>query len=206
MLISPRPRQFAQPILEHLRGLVHRSLPGVEETIKWSMPHYMLGGKNLAGMAGFKAHCAFTIHGEGRQGPNGGRCRNWHGPIRQDHHAGRSARRSGDDRTAPRRARSRCHERQRDQRPVARAPKPELPVPDELASALAANTVAQAQFDAFTPRRAANTTNGSARPKRPPRANAGWPRRSNGSPRARSATGSTKTAEAGYLTTPRYVI
>ena len=46
---------FAQPILRHLRAVVHRALPGIEETIKWSMPHFMLGGKNVAGMAAFKA-------------------------------------------------------------------------------------------------------------------------------------------------------
>lgn len=27
---------FAQPILEHLRDLVHRACPDVEETMKWS--------------------------------------------------------------------------------------------------------------------------------------------------------------------------
>ena len=56
---------FAQPILQHLRRLVHSALTGVEETIKWSMPHFMLRGKNVAGMAAFKAHCAFTIHVRG---------------------------------------------------------------------------------------------------------------------------------------------
>lgn len=32
------------------------------------MPHYVHNGKNLAGMAAFKAHCALVIHGDGRQG------------------------------------------------------------------------------------------------------------------------------------------
>ena len=59
---------FAQPILKHLRALVHATFPDTEETIKWGMPHFMVGGKNLAGMAAFKAHCAFVIHGQGRQG------------------------------------------------------------------------------------------------------------------------------------------
>ena len=40
---------FAQPILKHLRALVARALPDSEETIKWSMPHWTLGGKNVAG-------------------------------------------------------------------------------------------------------------------------------------------------------------
>ena len=59
---------FARPILEHLRALVHDTLPGVEEAIKWGMPHFVWKGKNVAGMAAFKAHCGFIIHGDGRQG------------------------------------------------------------------------------------------------------------------------------------------
>jgi uncharacterized protein YdeI (YjbR/CyaY-like superfamily) len=50
---------FAKPILKHLRALVHRGCPGVEETVKWSMPHFDYAGAPLAGMAAFKAHCAF---------------------------------------------------------------------------------------------------------------------------------------------------
>lgn len=63
---------FARPILEHLRALVHATLPDAGETIKWGMPHFTYKGKNVAGMAAFKAHCAFTIHGEGRQGESEG--------------------------------------------------------------------------------------------------------------------------------------
>src|SRR3569623_906146 len=59
---------FARPILEHLRALVHETRPGVEEAIKWGMPHFVWQGKNVAGMAAFKAHCGFIIHGDGRQG------------------------------------------------------------------------------------------------------------------------------------------
>lgn len=50
---------FAQPILTHLRQVVHSACPEVEETIKWGMPHFMYGGKLMAGMAAFKAHCTF---------------------------------------------------------------------------------------------------------------------------------------------------
>jgi uncharacterized protein YdeI (YjbR/CyaY-like superfamily) len=59
---------FARPILEHLRGLVHRTIPGAGEAIKWGMPHFTYKGKNLAAMAGFKAHCSFSIHGESHEG------------------------------------------------------------------------------------------------------------------------------------------
>ena len=49
---------FAKPILKHLRKVVHAGCPEVEETIKWSMPHFDHKGI-LAGMAAFKQHCAF---------------------------------------------------------------------------------------------------------------------------------------------------
>jgi uncharacterized protein YdeI (YjbR/CyaY-like superfamily) len=63
---------FARPILEHFRALVHKAVPEAEEAIKWGMPHFTYKGKNIAGMAAFKAHCAVIIHGEGRQGENEG--------------------------------------------------------------------------------------------------------------------------------------
>ena len=49
---------FAQPILQHLRDVVHAACPQVEETMKWSSPHFMYKGM-LCGMAAFKAHCTF---------------------------------------------------------------------------------------------------------------------------------------------------
>ena len=50
---------FAQPILRHLRTLVHEACPDVEETIKWGMPHFDYRGGMMCSMAAFKAHCAF---------------------------------------------------------------------------------------------------------------------------------------------------
>ncbi len=49
---------FARPILTHLRKLVHDACPDVEETMKWSFPHFEHEGV-LCSMASFKAHCAF---------------------------------------------------------------------------------------------------------------------------------------------------
>jgi len=49
---------FAKPILNHLRKLVHKACPDVEETLKWSMPAFMHEGI-LCGMAAFKEHCTF---------------------------------------------------------------------------------------------------------------------------------------------------
>ena len=50
---------FARPILAHLRTLVHDHAPGAEETLKWGVPHFVLNGQNLAGMAAFKEHATF---------------------------------------------------------------------------------------------------------------------------------------------------
>lgn len=142
---------FAQPILAHLRGIVHQALPGAVETIKWSMPHFQVGGKNVAGMAAFKAHCAFTIHGEGRHGPHGNDVEGGMGQygkitalddlppesvIVERLHAARDRVETGGSAT---------------KRPVAKAPKPELPVPAELAQALALHPAAQSNFDRFAP-------------------------------------------------------
>lgn len=49
---------FAQPILKHLRELVNKACPGVEETMKWSFPHFDYKG-SMCSMASFKNHCAF---------------------------------------------------------------------------------------------------------------------------------------------------
>jgi uncharacterized protein YdeI (YjbR/CyaY-like superfamily) len=50
---------FAQPILRHLRDIVHAACPDCEETLKWSSPSFMYKGKILAGFAAFKAHAVF---------------------------------------------------------------------------------------------------------------------------------------------------
>ena len=49
---------FARPILRRIRDVVHVGCPEVEETMKWSFPHFMHHGI-LCSMASFKAHCAF---------------------------------------------------------------------------------------------------------------------------------------------------
>ena len=36
--------EFAQPILKHLRELVHQTCPAVQETLKWSMPSFVHKG------------------------------------------------------------------------------------------------------------------------------------------------------------------
>jgi uncharacterized protein YdeI (YjbR/CyaY-like superfamily) len=55
---------FAQPILAHLRALVHKACPEVEETIKWSRPFFQYRGAILCNMSAFKEHCSFGFWGE----------------------------------------------------------------------------------------------------------------------------------------------
>jgi uncharacterized protein YdeI (YjbR/CyaY-like superfamily) len=54
-----RQADFARPILERIRAAVHAACPEAEETMKWSMPHFMYKGRMMAGMAAFKAHATF---------------------------------------------------------------------------------------------------------------------------------------------------
>src|SRR6202050_5064863 len=61
-LVKAQP--FAQPILTHLRELVHRGCPEVEETIKWSRPFFEYRGAILCNMSAFKEHCSFGFWGE----------------------------------------------------------------------------------------------------------------------------------------------
>lgn len=49
---------FARPVLKHLRLLVHQACPAVDETIKWSFPHFAYKGI-VCSMAAFKNHCSF---------------------------------------------------------------------------------------------------------------------------------------------------
>lgn len=49
---------FAQPILRRLRKVVHAGCPDVQETLKWSFPHFEHRGM-MCGMAAFKNHCTF---------------------------------------------------------------------------------------------------------------------------------------------------
>jgi uncharacterized protein YdeI (YjbR/CyaY-like superfamily) len=55
---------FAQPMLAHLRELIHKACPDVEETIKWSRPFFQYRGAILCNMSAFKEHCSFGFWGE----------------------------------------------------------------------------------------------------------------------------------------------
>ncbi|HET8690544.1 MAG TPA: YdeI/OmpD-associated family protein [Steroidobacteraceae bacterium] len=54
---------FAQPILKHIRKLMHKGSPRLEETIKWGVPTFERQGI-VAMMAAFKKHVAFGFWSE----------------------------------------------------------------------------------------------------------------------------------------------
>jgi uncharacterized protein YdeI (YjbR/CyaY-like superfamily) len=144
---------FAQPVLHHIRALVHATVPGLAETIKWGMPHFVLNGKNLAGMAAFKAHCAFVIHGDGRQGDGGKRdsgqsdAMGQYGKIAALADLPPEATLKANLLEAARRIESAGTAVKKKAPP--RAAKAEIPVPDDLAAAL--SDTARAVLDGFAP-------------------------------------------------------
>ena len=51
---------FAKPILNHIRRVVHAGCPEVEEALKWGMPSFIHHGI-LCNMAAFRGHCALAF-------------------------------------------------------------------------------------------------------------------------------------------------
>ncbi len=140
-------RDFAKPILNHLRGLVHEACPDVLETMKWSFPHFDYKGM-MCSMAAFKEHCAFSF---------------WKQPLLEQSAfpAERTAMGSfgritslkdlPDDKALEKLIA--CAARLNDEgikisRPVSKEKK-ELVVPDILTAALAADVLAAETFDGF---------------------------------------------------------
>ena len=52
--------EFARPILDHIRDVVHQAIPDVREEIKWGVPFFVHEGP-IAGIAAFKEHCAINL-------------------------------------------------------------------------------------------------------------------------------------------------
>jgi hypothetical protein len=46
-----RSADFAKPMLQRLRDIVHEACPDVEETLKWGMPSFQYAGGILSAMA-----------------------------------------------------------------------------------------------------------------------------------------------------------
>jgi uncharacterized protein YdeI (YjbR/CyaY-like superfamily) len=153
-----RAQPFAQPVMEHLRQLVHKACPEVEETIKWSRPFFLYRGAILCNMSAFKEHCSFGFWGEEmsdvlrgakvlREGGMGslGRISSLNdlppdnlllGWLREA-----AAFVDSGEYTSPIAAR----------RKVVKAPRPVLETPAELTAALKRNKKAAAAFSAFSP-------------------------------------------------------
>lgn len=132
---------FAQPILRHVRALVHSALPEAEEAIKWGMPHFMVGGKNVVGMAAFKAHAAVMNHGEDDSAEGMGTL----GKI-----ASLEELPPDEDLAARFRAAADAFISGKASKRAAK-PKPEIPVPEDFARALDAAPQARAFFDTLAP-------------------------------------------------------
>jgi uncharacterized protein YdeI (YjbR/CyaY-like superfamily) len=143
-------KPFARPVLLHLRELVHVVVPDAEETVKWGMPHFTYKGKNVAGMAAFKAHCAFIVHGDGRQdaGQKDGEGMGGYGKIADMADLPDDA----DLAAALKNAVASIDTRGTAQRPAKpAAAKTEIPVPQDFAAALGENPPAKATFDDLAP-------------------------------------------------------
>lgn len=56
-----RSADFAKPILEHIRDLVHIACPDVQEKIKWGFPHFDYREQMMCSMAAFKQHAVVSF-------------------------------------------------------------------------------------------------------------------------------------------------
>ncbi|HJR61900.1 MAG TPA: YdeI/OmpD-associated family protein [Vicinamibacterales bacterium] len=139
---------FAKPILKYIRKAVHAGCPEVEETLKWSAPHFDYKGV-MCGVAAFKEHIRFgfwksQLLDAGGRGVGEGMTQ--FGCVRSIDDlppektlvalVRQAARLNDEGVKAPRK------------RP---APKATLKTPPDFAAALKKNRKAQAAFDAFSP-------------------------------------------------------
>jgi uncharacterized protein YdeI (YjbR/CyaY-like superfamily) len=138
--------EFARPILKHLRAVVHEGCPDVEETMKWSMPHFDYAGGPLAGMAAFKAHCAFGFWKGSLIVPGSGEAMGQFGKITKVGDLPKDKVLVG----YVKKAANLNEDGVKVQRPV-KHPKKEIPMPADLAAALKKNAKARATFEDFSP-------------------------------------------------------
>ena len=140
---------FARPILEHLRAVIHQGCPTIEEAIKWGMPAFLYRGRILCGVAAFKQHCALGFWGtRGLIGNEG----------KRDEAMGQFGR-VASLKDLPSKKVLIGHVKQAmklsDERAAAppvprKPPKPAPATPGDLADALKKNKKAAATFDAFS--------------------------------------------------------
>jgi len=137
---------FARPILKHLRAIVHEACPEVVETFKWGNPSFDHRGL-LCSMGAFKEHCTFGLWKAGLLGVTrvGG----------SQGHFGRitSIRDLPAKSTLVKLVKqaAKLNEEGINVARPARAPRAELPVPDDLTAALKKNKKAMTTFQSFPP-------------------------------------------------------
>jgi uncharacterized protein YdeI (YjbR/CyaY-like superfamily) len=149
---------FAQPVLGHLRGLVHKACPDAVEEMKWSRPFFLHGGVILCNMSAFRAHCSF-----GFWGAEIGKILKQDGVL-QDGGMGSLGRIAGLDDLPPdkamlgylRQAVKFIDEGKGETfvaagRRVAKAPKAGIETPAEFLAALKRNKAAERVFEGFSP-------------------------------------------------------
>ena len=139
--------EFAKPILEHVREVVHTAVPEVEETMKWSFPHFDYKGV-LCSVAAFKEHCAFGF---------------WKGALVLGKDAkadamGQMGRIKSVKDLPPKKElirlikeAARLNEEGVKVVRKKSAPKPEIETPKDLIAALAKNKKAKSTFESFSP-------------------------------------------------------
>ena len=191
---------FAQPILTHLRELMHRACPRATEAMKWSMPFFLQQGIILANMAAFKQHCAFGFWGPemkkvlDQDGLNSSEAMGTLGRIAslKDLPSDKSLlaymRHAADLVESGQRTKSL-------ERPKKPAKKKPVSVPPALAAALKKNKVAAKAFAEFSPVAGASIANGSPKPNARKPCKNGFNKPSHSSRKASRATGNTIRAE-----------
>lgn len=145
-------KEFAKPILVHIRDVVHSLCPDTEEEIKWGAPFFMYAGAPMCQMAAFKEHAALgfwkaaLLEGIPPNANNGGESAGNFGRLKTVKDVPskkvlapliKAAMKLNDDGIVVPKKRG--------------TPKPEADIPPELQSALGKNKKARAIFDKFPP-------------------------------------------------------
>ena len=147
--------EYARPILEHVRDLMHKAHPEVVETMKWQHPFFThANGKIIASIGAFKEHCRFGIwHAEAAAAIRlaAGHGSNERGSVVKV----RSLKDLPPQKVLlasfKKAAEAAADRKTKLPRKEYQTPKPPLAVPADLTAALRKNKSAQKTFDGFSP-------------------------------------------------------
>jgi uncharacterized protein YdeI (YjbR/CyaY-like superfamily) len=139
---------FAKPILERLRAIVHEGCPDCEETVKWGHPSFTYHGI-LCGMMAFKERCALHFWKSSLLWPKGENDPEWQALLYQ-------MKKVSD--IPPKKTLlpllKRAMELNETGAKLPKAPptgKKEIPMPDVFMAAIKKNKKALAAYDKFSP-------------------------------------------------------